>query len=1104
MHSLRVIVLTGLLVGFVLAQSPEATITGFVRDPSGAVVVGAKVSAVNTALGSTTVSETNEAGLYSLRRLPIGSYSLTLEKTGFGTQGRKGLQLTTGQVLGLDFVLEVGSVAESVTVEAAAPVIESRNSDGNQLIETKTMQDIPLGDRRTLNVIALTGAAVMVNYDSGGKPNFSLAGGRTQSQNFFLDGGTIQNMRLGIGQVDTDPPVETVAEVKVLSNSYSAEYGGSAGGVIVAATKSGANAVHGSAYEYIRNDKLDAANFFAPVANGQKVRAPLRYNVFGATIGGPVVLPKLYDGHNRTFFFAAYEGSRRREGATDTFTVPTLEQRSGDFSRTFNAAGALVPIYDPATTNSAKVREQFANNQIPASRFDPVGLNLLNMYPLPNRAPDNATGANNYRTNYVQGLTRDAVLIKVDHVFSPKDQFSARYLYNSDDLDYTTVMPNAAADTRGQALRHQNFFYGQYTRVLTASLVSEFRFTYGNRINHTQSYGLGENWPDQLGLRGVPNDAFPTTNVAGYRALGNSAQERRQLPIQQFQFVENLSWIRGRHAWKFGAEVRPSFNYEVNRPSVSGNFTFSPLATGLPGVSNSGNGLASLLLGFPNNFTARTTEVLDRRSWYLAGFVQDDWSIHPDLTLNLGLRWETDTPMVDANDRMNSFDPIAINPVSGTPGVVKFLGVDGYRSTPYDADWNNFGPRVGLAWKPFGSTKTVIRTGFGIYFAHPFDTGVPSAASLGYELSASIASPDNGITAPFYLRDGVPVSPTAPTLSDAYGAVAPGRQPNTSVSFFDPSRRTGYSQQFHLSVQRELPGSTLVEVSYLGNLSRKLSSTNLSLNQVVPELLTPASTQRDRPFPQFTDVILQSPTIGASNYHALVLRGEKRYSHGFNLLATYTWSKFLTNTNDGGSSLGGNGGPYSNFYNRAADYGPSENDISHRVTFASVYEIPVGRGKRFWSDNVAGLILGNWALSGVLTAQSGAAFTVTTQANTVYSAVGALRADVLSDPTLGADQRSIARWFDTSAFQQPAPARFGNQGVGILRGPGFFNTDLAILRNFALPGENRKLQLRGEFLNATNHTNFGLPGRVLNAPGFGVISSAGPARRIQIGARIVF
>jgi hypothetical protein len=1100
--------LVGLLTPLLMmAQSHEATVSGFVRDAQGAAVAGAKITAKNISNSGASTAESNESGFYSIQRLPIGAYEVQVERAGFNTYVRKGLQLTTGQVLGLDVELTVGAINQSVTVDSAAPLVETRNSDVNQLIEAKTMEDIPLGDRRTLNVVNLTGAAVFVNYDSGSKPNFSLAGGRSQSQNFFLDGGTIQNMRLGVGQVDTDPPVETVAEVKVLSNSYSAEYGGSAGGVIVATTKSGTNSIRGSAYEYLRNDKLDASNFFAPIRNGEKVKAPLRYNVFGITVGGPVVIPKLYDGRNKTFFFGAYEGSRRREGATDVFTVPTLEQRSGDFSRTTTAAGAVIPVFDPATTrqsNGTNVRDQFPGNIIPANRIDPVAQALVNLYPLPNRPADNLTGANNYSTNYTQGLTRDAVLAKVDHTLTSKDSFSVRYLYNSDNLDFTSVMPIAASDMRTPALRHQHFFYGQYTRVISPTVVNEFRFTYGNRVNHQQSLGLGQNWPDQLGLRGVANDAFPTINVAGYRQLGATAQERRQFPIQQFQYLDNLSVIRGKHSWKLGAEARPSYNYEVNLPSVSGNFTFNPLATGQPGAANSGTGLASLLVGFPNAFTARSTQVLDRRSWYLAAFVQDDWSVHRDLTLNLGVRWETDTAMVDVNNRMNSFDVNEINPVSGTPGVVKFMGVDGFRTSPYNTDWNNFGPRIGLAWKPFGSAGTVVRTGYGVFFAHPFDGGVPAAASLGYEVSANIASTDNGITAPFYLRDGVPVTPVAPTLSPGFGAVLPGRNPNTSVSFFEGDRRTGYSQQFHFSIQRALTQSALVEVSYLGNLSRKLSSSNLSLNQVPPSLLTATSSQINRPFPQFTDVILQSPTLGVTNYHAFVVRGEKRFSHGFNILTTYTFSKFLSNTNDSGSVFGANGGPYSNFYNRAADYGPAENDIRHRFTYMSVYELPVGKGKRYLANNFAGTILGNWTLSGVVTMQSGAPFTVTTQTNTVYSAAGALRADVVRNPNLDSGERSIYRWFDTAAFAQPAPGRFGNQGVGLIRGPGIFNADLSILRNFPLPGEGRKVQIRGEFLNATNHTNFGGPGRVFGAPGFGVISSAAPARRIQLGARFIF
>ena len=324
-------VLAILLGAFALfAQSNEATVSGVVHDPQSAAVANAGVTAVNVATGTATKAVTNEAGLYYLRGLQIGEYRISVEQPGFKKYVQQNLILSTGQNLELDIGLEIGAVTESVVVSANVAQVETRTSDVNQLVESKSVEDMPLGDRRTMNIVQLTGAAVFINYDSGGKPNFSLAGGRTQSQNFYMDGGTIQNMRLGIGQVDTDPPVETVAEVKVLTNSYAAEYGGSAGGVIVASTKSGTNRLKGSAYEYFRNEKLDAANFFAPVVNGQKQRSPLRYSVFGATVGGPVWLPR-YKGKDRTFFFFAYEGSRRRDGLTDTFTVPLPEQRHGRF-----------------------------------------------------------------------------------------------------------------------------------------------------------------------------------------------------------------------------------------------------------------------------------------------------------------------------------------------------------------------------------------------------------------------------------------------------------------------------------------------------------------------------------------------------------------------------------------------------------------------------------------------------------------------------------------------------------------------------------------------------------------------------------------------------
>lgn len=1091
-----------------LAQSPQATISGTVTDAQGSAVPVVEISAASAATGQVYRTTTNETGFYSLPALPIGSYTFSAEKGGFRKAVRSGLVLTTGQSLAMDIVLEVGAVSESVTVSAQAALLETRTSDSSQLVESRSVEDIPLGDRRTMNIVRMTGAAVFVNYDSGGKPNFSLAGGRTQSQNFYMDGGNIQNMRLGIGQVDTDPPVETVAEVKILANNYAAEYGGSAGGVIVATTKSGTNELHGAAYEYLRNEKLDAANFFAPWDGTQKRRAPLRYNVFGATVGGPVIIPKLVNGKDRMFFYFAYEGSRRSDGFTTTYNTPTADQRAGNFTSTLTAAGAMVPIYDPETTrlvNGKNIRDQFPGNVIPSSRIDPVAAKLLPFWPTPNRTPANLTGASNYSTNYVQKLTRDAFLVKGDISITDKDRLSLRYLYNSDDLDFTTYLTDIAADPRSQALRHQNFFYGSYTRVFSPALLTEFRFNYGNRINWTRSYGLGGGWPSKLGIKGVPDDAFPVFNVAGFQQLGNTAQERQQFPIQQFQWTNITTWVKGKNSFKFGFEIRPSYNYEMNRPLVSGSFSLSPLATGLPGNTTTGYGLASLLVGAPTAFSARTTEILDRSTWYHAAFIQDDWNVHRDLTLNLGLRWETDTPIKDYSNRMNGFDPRQVNPVSGTPGVVKFMGVDGFRTTPYDTDWNNFGPRFGFAWKPFGSSKTVIRGGWGVFFAHPFDAGAPTSASLGFELSAAINSPDNGVTIPFRLKDGVPgYSPTKPSLSDSYGAVKVGSNPNTAVTFYEENRRTGYSMQHNLTIQRDLFAGWMVEAGYLANLSRKLASSNLGMNQVRPEIHSPSSTQKDRPFPQFSNVTIVLPTLGITNYHALMTKVEKRFSQGFNFLGTYTWSKNLNNTNEGGAVLGAEGGTYSNYYNRRADYGFSENDIPQRLTLSGVWELPFGKGKRFLAESPAGYIIGGWSLGGIFTAQSGPPFTVTTQVNSVYSATGALRANISGNPNLPTAQRTLTRWFDTSVFSQPAAATFGNQGVNLVRADGTLNVDMSIQRTFPLGGEGRRLQFRGELFNLANHADFGIPGRVFGAPGFGVISSARSSRSVQLGLRIVY
>ena len=736
------------------AQTQQATISGVITDPHGAVIPGVAVTATELETGVETPTRTNAAGFYSLRTLPIGTYKVTAHLEGFRRQVQEGITLTTGQSLELNIKLELGAVAETVTVTANASLLETRSSEAGQLVESQTIEDMPLGDRRAMNLIEITGAAVFVDYDDGSKPNFSLAGGRTQSQGFMIDGGTGQNMRIGVGQIDTDPPVESLQEVKIMSNAFSAEYGGSASGVVIANTKSGTNQIKGSLFEYLRNQRLDAPNFFAPIVDGAKEKPALRYNVFGGTVGGPIR-------RNRVFYFFSYEGSRRRNGSIRTLTVPTDLQKAGDFSQTINARNVLVRMYDPATgrnEGSGVIRDPFPNNRIPASRMDPVALKLLPFYPAANRAPDDVAGANNFRANDVTALTRDNYVIKVDYHLSGYNKITGRYIYNSDNTSGVSVFPDRAADTANDTLRHQQFWYGTWTHIFTPALLHEVRYTYGIRINHAFARGFGGNWPSKLGIKGVPDDSFPRINAAGFTNLGSGTHERNQFPIAQHHIVSNTSWIRGRHSMKFGAEIRPSFNYEIFRPSISGDFTFSRGFTGLPGNANTGSGLATLMVGTPTNFEQRETPVLDRGSWYLAGFVQDDWTVRAGLTVNIGLRWETDTPVHDANNRLNGFDLTAINPVSGTPGVVKFAGVNGYRTQMFDTDWNNFGPRVGFAWRPL-ARKTVLRGGFGIFFAHPFDRAVANVATLGYELSSTLVLQDNNIGIPYTMGGGLPIRP---------------------------------------------------------------------------------------------------------------------------------------------------------------------------------------------------------------------------------------------------------------------------------------------------------------------------------------------------------
>ncbi|HTM50468.1 MAG TPA: carboxypeptidase-like regulatory domain-containing protein [Bryobacteraceae bacterium] len=1081
------------------AQQTEASISGIVADGQGAAIAGAEVTALNLDNGRKITTRANETGFYSLRPLPIGPYSVDVGHAGFRRYQRNGIVLNTGLALELNVTLEPGAVTESVTVTADSPLLDARSSEASQLIDSKTIEEMPMGDRRALNIVEITGAAVFVRNETGGSPTFSLAGGRVASQMFWVDGGAGQNMRIGVPSTSFDPPIETLQEIKIMANGFSSEFGASAGGVVVANTKSGSNTIKGSLFEYFRNEKLDAPNFFSPVIDGEKQRPSLRYNVFGGTVGGPVR-------RDRTFYFVGYEGSRRGDGTIRTLNVPSALERSGDFSQTFGARGIAV-IYDPATTRregTAVVRDPVPGNRLPGSRIDAVAGRLVPFFPAPNRPADDITGANNFRLNDVNRTRRFNLNVKLDHMLDSANRLTFRYLVVDEESVRSSVYPIPAADTVNQTNGNTKFYYGAWTRVVSPNVINELRGTYYTRRFRSYGRGAGEGWPAKLGLNGVSDDFFPNVAPAGFAALGTANQDRQQYPIRQAQLVDSLSWVRGRQSIKIGGEIRPSFNHDVNHPTTSGRYVFSKGFSGLPGNATTGSGFATMLFGTPTTFTTQETDALDRKSWYYAGFLQSDWTVNRALTVNMGVRWEVDTPLSDTNNAMNGFDPLAINPVSHNPGVVRFLGQNGF-DRPYDPDWNNFGPRFGVAWRPFGWKKTVVRSGYGIFFAHPFDRSEANTASLGFDRSAQLILQDNNLGAPYTMAGGIPIPPPARrVLDDSFGAVAPGVTPNQAVMYLEPNRRTGYSQQFSLRIQHELPGQMAVEWGYIGNLSRKLPSANLPTNQIPPALLKPGSGVKDRPYPQFTQVTLLGPTLGVSSYHAGVLKLEKRFSRGFNILATYTWSKSLDNSDSGAAPFGEEGAAFSNYYDRRPDWGPSEIDLRHRVTWSSVYQLPFGKGRRFLANHWSRVVVGGWSVSGVMVVQTGGPVTVTTQTNsTSANSAGALRADILRDPNLPSGDRSIQRWFDTLAFRQPAQYTFGNQGIGHVRAPRMTTVNGSIIRTF-IPWERKSIQFRGDLFNAPNHTNFGTPAQVFEGPGFGIINNARPARQVQLGLKISF
>src|SRR5258705_1818 len=899
-----------LLPAALFAQSGSSTISGLVKDSTGAPLPGVLMMVRNVETAVAFESLTNEEGLYRVGALVPGSYRVEATVDGFEPAVRA-VTLAVSQTLAIDITVEIAKQSESISVEAKAALIDSQSSNIAQTITREMLTALPLPNRAASSLVSLAPGVVMIDQGNGTAENypvFSVAGGRARNQNFILDGGNASNaVGLTRPQQLTSLPVDAMQEFKVIYNNYGAEFGHSTGGIVVMSTRSGTNQFHGTVFESLRSDALDARNFFA------SSKPPIHLNQFGGTFGGPIRKGK-------TFFFGSWERTRQRTSDAVVSTVPTLLNRQGNFSDLRTSAGVPVVVYDPVTGRP------FAGNVIPRDRADPVALAALQYFPLPNRQGTDAN-ANNYVGNSESTLDRDILLDR--------------------------------------------------------------------------------------------------------------------------QILESLSWSQRKHAYKPGAEFRSGANDETRDRGSSGSLAFTPLITSNLGAANTGNALASFLLGEVNAGSVQISDLIQTRASYWSFYAQDDWRLTSRLTLNYGLRWEAELPRREINNKMNSFDPTAINPVSGTPGVVTFAGRNGVPERAFATDTNNFGPRVGFAYQLDGSGRTVLRGGTGIFYGPTVSNTIGDAAALGFSTAASFVVSQATTQSAFTLRDGFPAY-SRPELTAGLGAVPVGTRPKTAISFIDPHQVAPTSYQANLDLQRELGKGLVVEVGYITNISRHLTTNDLSLNQVAPDRVTSGDTQPLRPFPQFSNVTLINPSVGKSSYHGGFVRLEKRFASGFSFLGHYTRSRYMDDAesaNEYANIAGVNQASYMDAYHRNLDWARSASDVPNHLLLTVLYEVQPFTGNRYLDA-----VLANWRVGGVETVMSGPAFTVLTAANTTNAfPAGPLRPNLVGDPELPAREQTLMHWFNTAAFANPAPLMFGNSPRSVLRGPRYVTTDLTIEKSISLP-----------------------------------------------------
>ena len=1111
--------------GQIWAQSTHSEIHGAVTDPTGAAIANATIILTKIDTGTETPLATNEIGLYYGRRLNPGLYEIQAEFSGFKTFRATGIELRTGYNLEYPIKLEVGAVTETVEVSAEATAeIQTASGDVSSVVGSEVIKEMPASTRRVMEHMMVTPAVTITTKGHTGSlymPFFSIAGNATDRSNTFVIDGTDANSVRGTWEGGSlpffNPPTELVQEMRVLSNNYSAEFGGSTGSTIVMTTKGGSNEFHGQVYYYIQNDALDARNTFATSRPGNK------YHSFGGYVGGPIVKDK-------THFLFAREQELWLQGSAVQDTLPSLMQRQGDFSQTFDAGGGLVPIYDPASTminpDGSGTRTQFPNNVIPTDRFDPVSARVVPMYPDPNQ-PGTTAGAFNFAANYLAtDLDRPLTYVRLDHQFSSDHR---AYLRVSDD-PYSFPIQGAwtgtgedseIADPRTEKNSLSGFVVGaSYDWIVSPTRVNHLGFSYAGLVLD-RAAGRGrpavyrQDWAGQLGLQNVDADFFPNFSSSGFTPIGGGTwfQDLGYNVNRGWGLEDTLTIMRGKHTFKTGVAYKNSRTALWVRTWPSGRTNYDARATAQPGVAGTGNSMASFLLGQVASALVVDVPAPMNRAYYLAGFFQDDWRVSPNLTMNLGVRYEYDRPKTDTALTRNYFNLTKINPACDCPGVIEFSSnrftQEGRHTPDYGAIYNSIAPRIGFAYKLGGRQDLVVRGGIGLFYTGPdrADKYVfGPQAGAGYQ--GAWGTPDAGLTPAFRLSEGFPIAPQE-SLTDSWGAVPIGDNPRFSPQFYWEDRESGYSQQYNVGVQKQF-GRTLLEVAFLGNRTRRLPARQpLAYNELRPEDRGPGNAQIRRPFPQFGNVTSYGESYAISDYYAGTIHLKRQFSNGLSFQTHYTYADHKDNFTyqksrwDVGRDFVGK-----------ANYGPSGLMRRHRFVWSSVYELPWGPGRRLLSSGVLGNIIGGWDTGLTVEARSGQPLNIGNASNTCNCfSQGTQGVDLMGSPGDPPSNFDPGRdtWFNTSAFSAPAPFTFGNAGAGLLEAPGFFETNLTLSKRFSIT-ERVSTEIRGEFFNLFNQVNLGVPGTNFGTGQFGRVSGTlgsppsdvGRSRKIQMGAKILF